>query len=142
MTTQTRIDSFSGEFRFLSNFYPATVTYDDETYPTIEHAYQAAKTTNAGLRKLIRLSSSASAAKRLGQTVPLRPDWERIKVMVMLDLVRQKFQDADLRTKLLATGSADLIEGNTWNDTFWGVCLGVGKNFLGKILMQVRAEIT
>ena len=42
---------------------------------------------------------------------------------------------------LLATGKATLVEGNSWGDTFWGVCRGKGKNMLGKILMRVRKRL-
>lgn len=79
-------------------------------------------------------------AKRAGQRLALRPDWEQIKQAVMLNLQRQKYSYPELRTLLLATGNLELIEGNTWGDTYWGVCNGVGDNWLGKILMQVRAE--
>ena len=56
-------------------------------------------------------------------------------------LLRQKFGDAWLRAKLLATGDAELIEGNYWHDTFWGMCNGKGENHLGRLLMEVRSEL-
>jgi predicted NAD-dependent protein-ADP-ribosyltransferase YbiA (DUF1768 family) len=59
----------------------------------------------------------------------------------MEELVRRKFADPELAEKLLATGDEELVEGNTWNDRFWGVCRGEGRNELGKILMRVRAEL-
>jgi predicted NAD-dependent protein-ADP-ribosyltransferase YbiA (DUF1768 family) len=60
----------------------------------------------------------------------------------MEGLVRQKFsKDPVLRQRLLDTGDQDLVEGNTWGDTFWGVCRGQGSNWLGRILMDVRAEL-
>lgn len=72
----------------------------------------------------------------------LRPDWEEAKVGIMEELVRLKFTaHADLRARLLATGDAELIEGNNWNDRFWGVCRGQGQNQLGLILMKVRSEL-
>ncbi len=58
----------------------------------------------------------------------------------MLDLLRIKFTIPTLRERLLATGDQTLIEGNTWGDTYWGVCRGVGLNNLGTLLMQVREE--
>ena len=65
-----------------------------------------------------------------------------VKVKLMFDLVTEKFkQNPELKQKLLETGNQELIEGNTWNDTFWGVCNGQGQNWLGKILMLVRSEI-
>jgi len=59
----------------------------------------------------------------------------------MLWGVREKFKQEDLKQMLLDTGDQELVEGNTWNDTFWGVCRGEGQNNLGKILMKVRMEL-
>lgn len=137
----SEINSFSGEYRFLSNFYDAEVEYDGKTYPSTEHAFQAAKTLNYAERNTICNARTAGQAKKLGRIVKLRDDWESIKYDVMLEVVRKKFKHSDLAEKLLATGSAELIEGNTWNDTIWGVCNGRGKNWLGHILMQVRDEL-
>jgi ribA/ribD-fused uncharacterized protein len=139
MTTPTKIDSFKGEYRWLSNFYLAEVVLDGFVYPSSEHAYQAAKTLNLEERRAI-LSMSVSEAKKAGRKVTMRSDWEDIKLDVMLRLLRQKFAHPELRSKLLATGDAELVEGNWWNDTFWGVCRGVGQNNLGKLLMVVREE--
>jgi ribA/ribD-fused uncharacterized protein len=139
MTTPTKIDSFKGEYRWLSNFYLAEVVLDGFVYPSSEHAYQAAKTLNLEERRAI-LSMSVSEAKKAGRKVTLRSDWEDIKLDVMLRLLRQKFAHPELRSKLVATGDAELVEGNWWNDTFWGVCRGVGQNNLGKLLMVVREE--
>lgn len=135
------IDSFRDEFAFLSNFYPASVTLDNFHYRTVEHAYQAAKTFDAAQRAMIALYSSPATAKQFGKKVTLRNDWELIKEQAMLDLLRQKFAIPELRAKLIATAKARLIEGNYWNDTYWGVCNGQGKNRLGILLMKVRDEI-
>lgn len=136
-----KIESFQGEHRFLSNFWHVYVTYDGEVYPTVEHAYQAAKTLNPEFRKAICYATTGEA-KRMGRQVPMRPDWEAIKIDVMRDLLKQKFtEEPELRELLLATGDAELIEGNTWNDYFWGVCNGNGQNWLGKLLMEVREAV-
>ena len=136
------IDTFSGEHRFLSNFWPAAVVLDGATYPTVEHAFQAAKTNSISDRTMIYGATSPGMAKRLGRNVELRDDWYAIRDQVMLDLVRQKFRPGTmLADQLLATGDVILVEGNKWNDTYWGVCNGQGENRLGRILMQVRAEI-
>lgn len=85
---------------------------------------------------------AAGEAKKLGRTVVLRPDWNEVKVSIMRNVLALKFrQNPDLREKLLATGEAELIEGNHWKDTFWGVCNGVGENWLGKLLMELREEL-
>lgn len=141
-TIPTRIDSFQGKYRFLSNFWPAVVEYEGITYPSVEHAYQASKTMDMGERRRIAEIVEPGDAKRAGRAAKQRPDWKEVKLRVMEDCVRYKFTHHDeLRDKLLATDDAELIEGNTWNDRFWGVCNGQGENHLGKILMKVRAEI-
>lgn len=136
------INSFRDKYFFLSNFYPCWVVLDGMRYPSVEHAYQAAKTLRDIEREQIRTASTPGVAKRLGRVCTHRPDWKKIKVDIMLDLVRQKFErSSDLAEKLLATGDEELIEGNTWGDRFWGVYRGRGENNLGKILMQVREEL-
>jgi ribA/ribD-fused uncharacterized protein len=134
------IDSFWDDYRFLSNFFFVVVELDGETYPTIEHAYQAAKTLDPVQRQAIRKCRSPGQAKRMGQYVTMRPDWDDIKIATMCDLLRQKFGSGYLRTALLATDNAILIEGNNHGDTFWGICNGRGANNLGRLLMKVREE--
>jgi ribA/ribD-fused uncharacterized protein len=137
--------TFFGEYRFLSNFYPAELVWDNIVWSSSEHAYVAAKTNDRKLRLEISKMAGKGVVKKFGQRLPLRPDWEEVKYDIMLEIVRAKFtQNPDLKAKLLATGDAHLEEGNTWNDRTWGVCppgSGNGKNWLGKILMQVRKEL-
>lgn len=135
------IDSFQGEHRFLSNFWLVDVTLDDVVYKSVEHAYMAAKTTDITLRIKIAEFETPGQAKRFCKTIPLRDDWEEVKLSIMTNLVSQKFKHKKLAAKLKATGTFELIEGNVWGDTFWGVCRGKGSNHLGKILMGVRSQI-
>jgi len=136
------IEHFRGQYDFLSNFHPAQIRFEGIDFPTVEHAFQAAKTKDRGLRLAVANAPSPGAAKRIGRRLPLRGDWEATKVGVMRDLVRLKFvTHAELGTKLLATGIATLVEGNTWNDRFWGICHGEGRNQLGQILMEIRQEL-
>ena len=133
------IDSFSGIYGFLSNFYPTTVIFDGQMYPTVEHAFQAAKTLDVKQREHVQVAHTPGEAKRRGRRVTLREDWEKIKVEVMEELVTQKFTHHNaLREKSIATEDAEIVEGNTWGDTFWGQVNGEGQNHLGKILMRVR----
>lgn len=133
------IDSFFGDHRFLSNFFPARVSFEGITYPTVEHAYQAAKTMDTVIREGIAQLHSPAAAKKIGRLLVLRPDWEQIKIGIMRSLVKQKFAaDRGLANQLLATLPHELVEGNKWRDTFWGVCNGVGENWLGRLLMERR----
>ena len=136
------IDSFTGPNRFLSNFWPAKVMFEGEEYSSVEHAYVAAKTTDEEARKTIR-GLTPGQAKRFGRSkIQLREDWEDIKLHVMRELVSYKFfHNPDLSQLLLDTGDQELIEGNTWGDTYWGVCFDVGLNNLGKILMEIRSEL-
>jgi ribA/ribD-fused uncharacterized protein len=136
------IDKFDDEYRFLSNFYPAQVYYNQIWYPSVEHAYQAQKTLDETERYKISAMRSAGAAKRAGAELKLRKDWHDVSLGIMYDLVKMKFQiDDSLCRMLLATGDQSLIEGNTWGDEFWGKCKGKGLNHLGKILMRVRSEL-
>lgn len=152
------INGFFGDYRFLSNFHLAAVEYDGQVYPSTEHAYQAAKTLDEHERFLVLFNvkinpdtnepeivsvKTPKEAKRQGKSVTLRPDWEAVKYSVMANVVSQKFNNhPDLREALLETGNAYLEETNTWKDTYWGVCDNVGKNNLGKILMDIRAQLT
>jgi N-glycosidase YbiA len=137
------INRFRGAYQFLSNFYPALIQFEGFTYQSVEHAYQASKTLDLRQRRLIRAIKKAGAAKYVGRRqITLRPDWEDVKLDIMLDLLRKKFAHGILHDWLIETGDAELIEGNHWGDFFWGVCEGVGQNHLGKLLMQVRKEIS
>ncbi|MBF0392056.1 MAG: NADAR family protein [Alphaproteobacteria bacterium] len=135
------IDAFDGEHSFLSNFYAAPVEADGLLFPTVEHAFHAAKTLDPAEKRAFT-DGGADEAKRRGRQLALRPDWDAVRIGVMEDLLRQKFAIAALRRRLLATGEAELVEGNWWGDHFWGVCKGEGRNELGKALMRLRAEIT
>jgi N-glycosidase YbiA len=136
------INSFQGKYRFLSNFYPATIEFEGLTYPDVEHAYQSAKTLDMSERRRIAALPTPAEAKHEGESFSPREDWPQIKYQVMLTCVRYKFtHHPELARQLLATGNAYLEEGNTWHDEIWGVYQGRGTNWLGKILMQVRGEL-
>lgn len=132
------IETFEGQHSFLSNFYPVTIEYQGKTYPSSEHAYQAAKTLDDDERESIAILPTAAAAKKAGKHVQLRDNWSTIKDQIMFDICWIKFNVPHLREKLLATKDAMLVEGNWWHDTYWGVCNGKGRNQLGKTLMQIR----
>ena len=137
-----RIDEFQGEYRFLSNFFPSPVEMDGIRYGNAEAAFQAQKVlTEEEKREFSDLPPND--AKRKGRGVRLRPDWEEVKTEMMEKVVRAKFrQNPELARLLLATGDAELVEGNSWNDRCWGVDLrtGEGENRLGRILMKIREE--
>ncbi len=134
------IDHFVGEYRFLSNFFPSELTADTGfTYASVEHAYQAAKAATEEERLYIAAAPNPKKAKKRGSKLTLSPEWHSRKVDVMRSLVRCKFAaGTELAAKLLATGNAELIEGNDWGDKFWGKCNGVGENHMGRLLMETR----
>lgn len=144
------IDSFQGDYRFLSNFWREP----DGTCVEVE--YQRSKCKHQEDRARFD-NLTAAEAKRHGQWLKeagrQRADWYEVNVEIMWFYVAKKFADHDsLWTQLLRTHNAQLIEGNHWHDTFWGVCNGLcfsaktprhkpsGANGLGEILMLVRAS--
>ena len=135
------INKFFGEYRFLSNFYPCKIVLDNIEFPSVEHAYVASKSLDENFRREVASIAKPGDVKKIGKKVKLREDWESVKLFIMEYLVRQKFSNDPLKTKLIYTYPRELIEGNTWGDTFWGQCNGVGQNHLGKILMKVREEL-
>ena len=122
--------------------FPATVVLDDLSYPSVEHAFQAAKAgVDIDAAKAIREAPTPKQAHALGRKLALPGDWERRKRSLMLQLLRDKFRrDASLRERLLKTGTRNLVATNEWGETVWGVSGGKGANELGKALMTVRDE--
>jgi ribA/ribD-fused uncharacterized protein len=132
------IESFTGAYRFLSNFWPVPIG----PYRTVEHAYQASKTLDSREVLMITNAPTAGKAKALGSRVRLRENWDDIKLAVMYALLIEKFDDGSALADLLVeTAPRVLIEGNTWGDQFWGVCYGRGENWLGRLLMLRRSEL-
>ena len=141
--TSPRITRFTQEngFGFLSNFHTSTIYIDGKSYPTVEHAIQAHKTTDPETREIIRKANSPGQAKNLGHAIPMRNDWMEVRIPLMRQFLRKKFENPFLRPLLLGTGDAELINENSYNDRFWGICRGIGENWLGKLLMEVREEL-
>jgi ribA/ribD-fused uncharacterized protein len=140
------IAKFEGKDAFLSNFASSPINYEGITYPTVEHAFQAAKTLSTEERATIAAMATPGQAKRAGRRVSLRSDWETVKFSVMEECLRLKFADPVLRKKLLNTGDLVLVEGNTWHDNIWGSCTcpncgNRGGNALGQMLMSIREEL-
>ena len=157
------IDVFRGDYAFLSSFFLTDITLWGVTFRSAEHAYQWSKTDDPKEKHSIlwtlhipswsnpdpgdfEVPSTPGRAKKRGDLVTKRLDWDEIKYDKMLEIVRAKFeQNADLRALLAATGDSILIEGNMWHDNFWGSCTcskcgSSGSNMLGRILIQVRNE--
>lgn len=135
------IKYFDGKNRYLSNFYEAPIEYNGLTYRNNEAAFQAQKVLDEKEREQFT-ELPPNLAKRLGRKIKLRKDWDDVKVDIMKDICRTKFEThPSLMDRLLTTGDRKLIEGNDWNDTFWGVDdENGGENHLGIILMELREE--
>lgn len=142
MKKRKAIKEFRGYYNFLSNFWPCKIKRQKIIYPSVEHAFQAAKTLSIQKRKIIAQLSTPEAARRAGRKLVLRNNWEDHKESIMYCILIKKFKEPSLKRKLLATGNASLIEGNNWGDTYWGVCCSKGKNRLDKLLMRIRKSLT
>lgn len=135
---------FSGDLHYLSNFSYHIVQYDNFVFPTLENAYQAAKTTSRANRATF-VSLTPGQAKRRGRQLGLREDWEQVKLPTMRKLLMIKFAlNPELIDKLIFTGNLELVETNTWHDQIWGSCVCPehvsvpGQNLLGGSLMWLR----
>ena len=139
-----KIVSFTGAFKFLSNFYLCEMEYEGIVYPSSEHAYVAAKTTDIIQKYAIAEIDNPGEVKRLGRKLKIRSDWEVVKQPIMRSIVEAKFdQNPELMEMLKMTRPHELVEGNSWGDTYWGQSpVGKGKNELGKILMSIRDDIS
>ena len=145
------IDSFKGDYRFLSNFYLAQITYKGRTFKSTEHFYQACKTLDKKEQARILAAKTPGDARKIGNDpsqTTVREGWDEIKYRVMWIALNLKFtQNNGLRQKLLDTGDAYLIEQNYWHDCDFGSCTcqacsnRVKKNALGKLLMLLRNKL-
>jgi ribA/ribD-fused uncharacterized protein len=139
-----RFYSKSDTHREFSNFAPYPIDLDGESWPSVEHYYQAQKFADPELREKIRSFDKPVAVKNLARKygAAIRPDWAEVKDAVMDRAVRRKFElHARLRELLLATGDEPLEEAAP-SDYYWGVGRdGTGQNKLGLLLMRIRAEL-
>jgi ribA/ribD-fused uncharacterized protein len=149
--SDTEVRGFFGEYRFLSNFWPATIYMDKTFYRNVEIAYQAAKWKPEDRKPFLRLSEKESIVyNRENQPNGYsKNSWNQKKRFIMRNLVRQKFctfQNPENAKLLLSTEDKYLEELNWWGDIYWGVfhrkgLPNIGKNRLGQILMATRDEI-
>jgi ribA/ribD-fused uncharacterized protein len=165
-TMPTHIGSFKGVWNFMSNFYPVVVKLfideagsiwdtpmsggTEEVYPSVEHAFQAAKFLDPKIRTRFQwMNLAPGQAKNMAVYLKnkglVRADWQDVSLGYMRGLLIQKFRYSILRRKLISTFGAELVEGNWWHDNFYGDCLCEdcanipGQNHLGRLLMEVRA---
>ncbi|MDP2752112.1 MAG: NADAR family protein [Rhodocyclaceae bacterium] len=132
----------------FSNLYKREIEFEGIYYPTAEHAYQAGKPRKNSVREWLLGAPSpallAMAAHGL-YSWDICSDWSKIKFDRMKQVLRAKFtQHDDLRELLLSTDEARLVEAATVDNSVnrtWGEVNGKGKNMLGNLLMEVRADI-
>ena len=136
-----QIKSFKNNYYFLSNFFPCFVEFEGLTYPSAECAYQAAKTLDPNIRAYFTIMDTSMEARRWGNNIQLRPDWNQCRYDIMDTILHTKFSLPYLKMMLLSTGDSYLEEGNGHNDTYWGTVKGKGQNNLGKLLMNIREEL-
>lgn len=137
-----QISEFSGEYRWLSNFAECRIILGNTTYSSVEHAYQSMKSDDPEWRKFCAdPSNSAGTIKRKSRDVTIIPRWDDLKELVMYICLFQKYLQEPYLTALVETGDSLIIEGNTWGDTFWGVCDGKGQNRLGELIMKIRDKV-
>lgn len=144
------IDSFRGEYYFLSNFFQCDFEYEGLTYHTAEAAFQAQKCSSVEEKIKYTEVKNPVAAKRMGRKEPNIPEnWDDISYDIMKNILKAKFAVPEMRDKLLATGNSKLVEGNKHHDNIWGKCYcesclnkhRLGLNKLGNILMEVRESL-
>lgn len=145
MTDAIRFYRASGTNGWLSNLYPAAILFGGRTFGCAEYAYQYGKPVSPEVAEWLMAAPTASLCAQAAHALlpwQVRADWTSAKVPRMRWVLRAKFgQHGDLRRLFLATGDAELVEEST-SDAFWGIGRrGTGKNMLGALLMQVRAEL-
>ena len=134
---------------WFSNFvyYEVPMEHEGIIYDTPEHFYQAMKCLEKKHRIIIAQAPTPGISKRLAKKLPLRPDWDEVKVRVMIRAIRHRLIYEDAWTeKLMATGKEEIVEWNNWHDKIWGKCIcpkcgGNGTNLLGEVLMEIRTTL-
>ncbi|MER9056486.1 NADAR family protein [Mesorhizobium sp. M0910] len=155
--TPERVCFYEQDFYVLSNFSAFTIMWEWTKlvglvrFDTSEAVYHFMKfkanvptAQQFQLMERIRRAPSAHEAFKLAERNKhlRRPDWDKVKVDVMRDILRAKAaQHEYVHRKLLATGDRELVE-DSWRDDFWGWGPNRdGKNMLGKLWMEIRAEL-
>ena len=137
------IHGFQSQDRWLSNMWPVEFVINGVKFASVENAYQASKLF--GQRELVEKFARMPAleAKREIKKLDITtPGFHDKKLRFMKMFLVKKFQEPHLREKLFLTGNVHIEETNDWGDTFFGCCpQGIGQNYLGRLIMEVREEI-
>lgn len=120
-----KIDSFTGEYKYMDNSYTAPINIGGRIFMCVESAYQAARICDGGMSFMFD-SMTGMEARRIGRNVTERPKWDDMKEDILYKLTLEKYkQNKIIRNKLLSTGDIPITEP-----------------FLGNILMRVRKELS
>ena len=139
---------FRGQYEFLSNFFMSPLSIEGIVFPTVEHAYQAMKSKDRNVWRVVSQLEYAHQAKMYGKGIAIDPsvDWDKMRDEVMFRLLTAKFNIPHLRVALIKV-QQDIVENNYWHDNYWGICLcdkceGIkGQNRLGKMISVIRNGI-
>lgn len=145
LDTEQRVCFYEQDFYVLSNFSAFRLRWRERIFDTSEAAYHWEKFPGyIETQAKIRQAPSAHEAFKIAEQYRARrrPDWNDVRVDIMRDILRAKAEQHEyVRRKLLATGDRELVE-NSWRDDFWGWGPNKdGQNMLGKLWMEVRAEL-
>lgn len=145
LDTETQVFFYEQDFYVLSNFSAFSIWWDGFLFATVEHAYHWEKFTGQPeTQQRIMSALSAHEAFKMAKSKKdfVQSSWSQKRVNVMRALLRRKAETHEyVRRKLLATGERELIE-NSWRDSFWGWGENQdGQNQLGKLWMEIRAEL-
>ena len=164
---------FRQEFSYLSNFnvLKNKIHYFGYDYISVEAGYMAQKCDDVAWKQYCSTISphgnAQSEMKKAAYKVDLVKVFRDKQLKIMLDLLRLKFRNnPELANKLVATYPRMIMEGNVWNDRYWGATIPkqkhchlsdsgeleklyeefpqyfyVGQNYLGRLLMKVRDEL-
>lgn len=126
---------------YLSNDVPTPVVVYGAEYPSVTHAYWALSTDDPTAAEAIRLAPRASEAYALGVEARRKAGWSDVRLAVMNELVRAKFeQHPDLAARLMATGDARISGAFSLSGRYWQGGPH-GRNWLGRILELVRSGL-
>ncbi len=129
----------NGRYKCFSNWYSCSFTYQGYTWSNSEQALMYFKSFDKEYQKKIKKANNPAVAKKLGRQVKLRPDWDQVKLSLMIEILYAKFsQNADLKEILLNTNGVKIHED--CNDPWWGGGPNYpgGRDYLGRALMSVR----
>lgn len=139
------IYGFLDRYEFLADYSLCEIPYQGILYPTLRHAFKAAEFSPGPVRIKIAKERKLSKVEKIVRDFERydcwRPGWVEEHLGIMVDLNCRKFQRSPWRELLLATENLGLFNTNTWRDRYWGIYQGAGKNLLGEILMQIRADL-